>query len=216
MRFGSCASLLLPVISVAALIAAACTSSATPSVAPASSGAIVRTELGTTLPSNAPGQRLGLWHYTIPAGQALVPHRHPGWQIARITSGTLTYTILTGTVTVVRGGGAQETHGAGETIKLNAGDTVIESPVDGFIGKRYLDPGATVSPNAPVASVVDIHIVRMVANVVEKDVKRLHVGMPALVEVDAFPGEKFTGKVSRIAPIFDPQTRTAPIEPGMP
>ena len=125
-RFGSCASLLLPVISVAALIAAACTSSATPSVAPASSGAIVRTELGTTLPSNAPGQRLGLWHYTIPAGQALVPHRHPGWQIARITSGTLTYTILTGTVTVVRGGGAQETHGAGETIKLNAGDTVIE------------------------------------------------------------------------------------------
>ena len=111
-----------------ARIAAACTSSATPSVAPASSGAIVRTELGTTLPSNAPGQRLGLWHYTIPAGQALVPHRHPGWQIARITSGTLTYTILTGTVTVVRGGGAQETHGAGETIKLNAGDTVIESP----------------------------------------------------------------------------------------
>ena len=86
-----------------------------------------------------------------------------------------------------------------DELKINLSNTVIESPVDGFIGKRYLDPGATVSPNAPVASVVDIHIVRMVANVVEKDVKRLHVGMPALVEVDAFPGEKFTGKVSRIA-----------------
>ena len=93
---------------------------------------------------------------------------------------------------------------------------MISSPVDGFIGKRYLDPGAAVSPNAPVASVVDIRTVRMVANVVEKDVKRLNVGMPAQVEVDAFPGEKFVGRVSRIAPVFDPQTRTAEMEIEVP
>jgi len=93
---------------------------------------------------------------------------------------------------------------------------VISSPVDGFIGKRYLDPGAAVSPNAPVASVVAISTVRMVANVVEKDVKRLNVGMPAQVEVDAFPGEKFIGKVARIAPVFDPQTRTAEMEIEVP
>jgi membrane fusion protein (multidrug efflux system) len=88
--------------------------------------------------------------------------------------------------------------------------------VDGFVGKRYLDPGASVSPNAPVASIVDIRTVRMVANVVEKDVKRLRVGMPALVEVDAFPGEKFLGRIARIAPVFDPQTRTAEMEVEVP
>ena len=37
-------------------------------------------------------------------------------------------------------------------------------------------PARAVSPNAPVASVVDIRTVRMVANVVEKDVRRLNVG----------------------------------------
>jgi RND family efflux transporter MFP subunit len=103
-----------------------------------------------------------------------------------------------------------------EELRINLANTVIASPVDGFIGKRYLDPGAAVSPNAPVASVVDIRTVRLVVNVVEKDVRRLHTGMPAQVEVDAFPGEKFTGKVSRIAPVFDPQTRTAEMEIEVP
>lgn len=103
-----------------------------------------------------------------------------------------------------------------EELRINLSNTVIASPVDGFIGKRYLDPGAAVSPNAPVASVVAIDTVRMVANVVEKDVKRLNVGMGAQVEVDAFPGEKFTGKVARIAPVFDPQTRTAEMEIEVP
>jgi RND family efflux transporter MFP subunit len=103
-----------------------------------------------------------------------------------------------------------------DELRINLANTVISSPVDGFIGKRYLDPGAAVSPNAPVASIVDIHIVRMVVNVVEKDVKKLTIGMPAQVEVDAFPNEKFQGKISRIAPVFDPQTRTAEMEIEIP
>lgn len=103
-----------------------------------------------------------------------------------------------------------------DELKINLSNTVISSPVDGFIGKRYLDPGASVSPNAPVASVVDITPMRMVANIVEKDVKRLSAGMPAQIEVDAFPGEKFIGKISRIAPVFDPQTRTAEMEIEVP
>ena len=36
--------------------------------------------------------------------------------------------------------------------------------------------------------------------------------MPADVEVDAFPGEKFNGNVAHVAPILDPATRTAQIE----
>jgi len=103
-----------------------------------------------------------------------------------------------------------------EELRINLANTVISSPVDGFVGKRYLDPGAAVSPNAPVASIVDIRTVRMVAALVEKDSKRIRAGMPAQVEVDAFPGEKFVGRVSRVAPVFDPQTRTAEMEVEVP
>lgn len=103
-----------------------------------------------------------------------------------------------------------------DELRINLANTVIRSPVDGFVGKRFLDPGATVSPNAPVASLVDIRTVRMVANLVEKDVKRVTVGTPADVEVDAYPGETFAGKVSRVAPVFDPATRTAEMEIEVP
>ena len=90
------------------------------------------------------------------------------------------------------------------------------APVDGFVGKRYLDPGAFASTNAPVASVVDIRTVRMVANLVERDMRRVPVGTTANVEVDAYPGETFKGRVSRVAPVFDPATRTAEIEIEVP
>lgn len=103
-----------------------------------------------------------------------------------------------------------------DELRINLANTVIRSPVDGFVGKRFLDPGAAVSPNAPVASLVDIHTVRMVANLVEKDLKRVTPGTPAAVEVDAFPGETFAGKVSRVAPVFDPATRTAEMEIEVP
>ncbi len=103
-----------------------------------------------------------------------------------------------------------------DELKINLANTVISSPVDGFVGKRFLDPGASVSPNVPVASVVDIHNVRMVANLVEKDLKRVTAGTRAAVEVDAFPGETFAGRVSRVAPVFDPATRTAEMEIEVP
>ena len=63
-----------------------------------------------------------------------------------------------------------------EELKITLGNTIIASPVDGFVSKRFSDPGAFVGPNSPVAAVVDIRTVRMVANLVERDVKRVHVG----------------------------------------
>jgi quercetin dioxygenase-like cupin family protein len=95
---------------------------------PSPSGGIIRQDLGNVLPATAQGERLGLWHYTIPAGSALVPHHHPGWQVARIAAGTLTYQILKGEATVIRGSGATETHKTGETITLATGDSIVENP----------------------------------------------------------------------------------------
>lgn len=99
-----------------------------------------------------------------------------------------------------------------DELKINLSNTVIASPVSGFVGKRVLDPGAWVTPNTPFISVVDIGVVRLVANIVEKDIRRITPGLPADVEVDAYPGEKFVGRVAHIAPVLDPATRTGQIE----
>jgi RND family efflux transporter MFP subunit len=99
-----------------------------------------------------------------------------------------------------------------DELDINLANTVITSPVNGFIGKRTLDPGAWVTPNSAFLSVVDIAVVRMVADVVERDLRRITQGLKADVEVDAFPGETFSGRVAHVAPVLDPATRTAQIE----
>jgi len=67
-----------------------------------------------------------------------------------------------------------------------------------------------------VVDVVDIGRVRLVANIIEKDLKSMQAGDETQVEVDAFPGEMFMGRIARIAPVLDPATRTAPIEIEIP
>jgi HlyD family secretion protein len=99
-----------------------------------------------------------------------------------------------------------------DELNINISNTTILSPVGGFIAKRSLDPGAWVTPNTAFMSIVDISLVRLVVNVVEKDLRRIRQGMPAAVEVDAYPGEAFAGRVARVAPILDPATRTAQVE----
>jgi membrane fusion protein (multidrug efflux system) len=103
-----------------------------------------------------------------------------------------------------------------DELRFNLRNTVIVSPVDGFVARRAVDPGAFVGPNTPVVDVVDIGRVRLVANIIEKDLDQLQRGDDTQVEVDAFPGEMFVGRIARVAPVLDPATRTASIEIEIP
>lgn len=103
-----------------------------------------------------------------------------------------------------------------EELRITLGNTQILSPVDGFVGRRNLDVGGFLSGNTAVFSVVDISSVRLVVNLVERDLRRVSAGTPAETEVDAYPGEIFKGRVARVAPVLDPATRTAEIEVEIP
>ena len=103
-----------------------------------------------------------------------------------------------------------------DELRINLSNTIITSPVTGFVAKRNVDPGAFVSQNTAIVEVVDITTVRLLASVVERDLKELQRGNPTKVDVDAYPGEHFTGRIARVSPVLDPATRTAPIEIEIP
>ena len=111
---------------------------------------------------------------------------------------------------------SSQTNARLDELHITLDNTTIVSPVNGFVARRAADPGAFVGQNAPIADVVDISRVRLVANIVEKDLRQIGVGDEGTVEVDAFPGEEFTGRIARVAPVLDPSTRTAPIEIEIP
>lgn len=95
------------------------------------------------------------------------------------------------------------------------GETRIESPLDGVVSQRRLDPGALVGPTSGSGAIVTVErndVLRLFIPVNEREVGDLRVGQDARVELDAFPGRSHGGKVVRISPAFDPITRTLDAE----
>jgi len=80
------------------------------------------------------------------------------------------------------------------------------------VAERYVDEGQTVSANAPLFSIVELHPIVGVVYVTESDYARLKPGQLVVLNLDAYPGEQFTGRIERIAPIFRRSTRQARIE----
>lgn len=88
----------------------------------------------------------------------------------------------------------------------------IESPLTGIIGRFYVDKGENVTPQTPIAMVVDMDMIEIILDIPEKYLSRVSLKEQAEISVDAYPDEKFIGRVSKISPIVDLDTRTAPIE----
>jgi HlyD family secretion protein len=85
---------------------------------------------------------------------------------------------------------------------VNLALTSIVSPTDGVVISRNVDVGQTVaaSLSAPIIFVIaeDLRKMQVDTSVAEADVGKLTAGMDATFMVDAFPGERFKGKVRQI------------------
>jgi multidrug efflux pump subunit AcrA (membrane-fusion protein) len=88
----------------------------------------------------------------------------------------------------------------------------VESPLTGIIGRTYVDKGTSVTPQTPIALVVDMDKVKIDIDITEENVPKIALDQEAEVTLQAYPEEKFIGVVSKISPVLDLDTRTAPIE----
>jgi HlyD family secretion protein len=85
---------------------------------------------------------------------------------------------------------------------VNLAYTRIVSPTNGVVISRSVDPGQTVAASlqAPTLFVIaeDLSHMQVDTNVAEADVGKLEAGMIAGFTVDAYPGERFEGRVRQI------------------
>lgn len=85
-------------------------------------------------------------------------------------------------------------------------ETRIIAPISGIVAKRLIEEGELVtglssfSQGTSIVRIEDRSVMRVKLEVNEIDVARMSVGMPATVEVDALPDQKFEGYVTKIAP----------------
>jgi RND family efflux transporter MFP subunit len=99
-------------------------------------------------------------------------------------------------------------------VAVRLGETRITSPLTGVVVQRRLDPGTLVGPpgGGAIVTVARVDTLRVFITVNEREIAGVAVGKEAHVEVDAFPGRTFSGKVVRLSPALDPATRTLDAE----
>lgn len=87
-------------------------------------------------------------------------------------------------------------------------NTVLTSPITGVVTARNYDPGDMTGAQ-PVLTVGQLSpVVKVLIGISENDMNLVSKGMPVSIALDAFPGETFEGKVNRIYPTVDTNTRT--------
>jgi membrane fusion protein (multidrug efflux system) len=86
--------------------------------------------------------------------------------------------------------------------------THLTSPIDGTVSVRDVRIGEVASGARRAFQVVDLDRLRVIANLPEKDLRRVHVGQSVLLQGAYDPEARSTGRIHRISPVVDPSSGT--------
>jgi len=108
--------------------------------------------------------------------------------------------------------------------KTNLAYSYIRAPFAGYIAERNLDTGSYVSSataststmSRGIMSLHDIDTVRVLIEVVERDIPRVKIGQQAELRAEAYPDQIFRGAVTRIVQALNRATRTMTVEIDIP
>lgn len=100
----------------------------------------------------------------------------------------------------------------------------IRAPFAGYVAERNLDSGAYVTGSTAststmsrgILSLHDIETVRILIEVVEKDIPLVKIGQQAEVRAEAYPDRLFTGQVTRTVQALNKNTRAMTVEVDLP
>jgi membrane fusion protein (multidrug efflux system) len=100
----------------------------------------------------------------------------------------------------------------------------IRAPFAGYVAERNLDLGAYVTGSTAststmsrgILSLHDIETVRILIEVVEKDIPLVKIGQQAEVRAEAYPDRRFTGQVTRTVQALNKNTRAMTVEVDLP
>ncbi len=106
----------------------------------------------------------------------------------------------------------EEAEAAFQLAGIRFQETTILSPIRGVISKRLADQGQLVQTGQPIFVVNDPGDKWIVANVEETKVRRVHPAAKVKIEVDAFPGQTFEGRVEFIGSAASSEFALLPAE----
>ena len=98
-----------------------------------------------------------------------------------------------------------------EATRLRLDYTQIRAPFAGLIIERHIQFAQQVNVGAQLFRISDFDPLLCPIQVPERELSRLHVGQPAYLTVEAWPGERFEAEVLRIRPVIEAATGTVKV-----
>ncbi|OPZ57265.1 MAG: Multidrug resistance protein MdtA precursor [Deltaproteobacteria bacterium ADurb.Bin510] len=92
----------------------------------------------------------------------------------------------------------------------------MRAPIAGLVTLKAVNVGEMVSQERPSFVIEDMRRVKLLVALPEEAYATLRVGNACLVTADAFAGEHFEGRISKIYPSIDPLSRTFKVEVAIP
>ncbi|HXK09929.1 MAG TPA: HlyD family secretion protein [Vicinamibacteria bacterium] len=86
-----------------------------------------------------------------------------------------------------------------EQAKLNLSYTDVQAPVAGVVSRKTVEVGQVVQAGQPLLALVPLEDVWVTANFKESQLKRIRPGQPVEIEVDAYGGRTYRGRVDSVA-----------------
>lgn len=103
-----------------------------------------------------------------------------------------------------------------EQAKLSYGNasenTLLRSPISGFVTAKNYDNGDVTSPAQPILVIQQVSPLKVVVNVSEQYYTRLKPGLEAHLSVEALGTESFSGRITKVYPTVDATTHTVGVE----
>ena len=88
----------------------------------------------------------------------------------------------------------------------------LRASLNGIVLERLAEPGDLVLPGEAVLSIGDLSQVIVVIEVADSSLSSFSLGQSVDLQIDAFPGEAFSGSITRISPVADGTSRLLPVE----
>lgn len=95
-------------------------------------------------------------------------------------------------------------------------NTILRSPISGFVTARNFDAGDLFTMSAPLFTVQQVTPVKLLVGISESEYSLVKKGDKVSLTVDALPGKTFSGKVERLYPTIDAATHTFKAEVTVP
>ena len=89
---------------------------------------------------------------------------------------------------------------------------IVKAPIYGTVGNLMFAKGDMVTPQKPVATVVNLSKVRVLVSVPDKDIENFKKGMKVVITSDVFPKREWTGVIKRVPSEVNPMTSTGILE----